>query len=298
MLLIRPLLKINSQRTKIGHIPIFFIFIVSNIGGCLTPLGDPPVFLGYLKGVPFFWTLSLLPMWIFNISLLLAIFYSIDSWNYRRETKESLELDEIQIEPIKVSGKRNTLFLTGIILAVFAATPWRELIMIFMAILSLKFTSSECREKNGFSFEPITEVAILFAGIFITMIPAIEILQARGSELGISQPWQFFWVTGGLSSFLDNAPTYLTDLSLAQSIAASNPAMPREVVGIPNIYLRAISAGAVFMGANTYIGNGPNFMVKTITENYGVKMPSFFGYMAYAAAILLPLFIIDSIIFF
>lgn len=298
MLLIRPLLKINSQRTKIGHIPIFFIFIVSNIGGCLTPLGDPPVFLGYLKGVPFFWTLSLLPMWFFNVTLLLAIFYSFDNYNYKKEPQEALEIDASQIQPIEVSGKRNVFFLAGIILAVFAATPWREAIMVLMATLSLKYTRPECREKNGFSFDPITEVAILFAGIFITMIPAIEILQARGSELGISQPWQFFWVTGGLSSFLDNAPTYLTDLSLAQSIAASNPAMPREVVGIPNIYLRAISAGAVFMGANTYIGNGPNFMVKTITENYGVKMPSFFGYMAYAAAILLPLCIIDSIIFF
>ncbi len=298
MLLIRPLLKINSQRTRIGHIPIFFIFIVSNIGGCLTPLGDPPVFLGYLKGVPFFWTLSLFPMWLFNIVLLLAVFYSIDSWNYKKEPEEAIRQDEIQITPMTISGKRNSFFLMGIILAVFTPTPWRELIMILMAIFSMKFTKVECREKNGFTFEPITEVAILFAGIFITMIPAIEILQARGSELGISQPWQFFWVTGGLSSFLDNAPTYLTDLSLAQSIATANPGLPKEVVGIPHIYLQAISAGAVFMGANTYIGNGPNFMVKTITENYGIKMPSFFGYMFYAMAILIPIFILDSLIFF
>lgn len=298
MVLIHPLLAINSQRTRIKHIPIFFIFIVSNIGGCLTPLGDPPVFLGFLKGVPFFWTLSLFPMWLFNIGFLLSVFYLLDSYNYRKEPIGAIARDKIEIKPIKVSGKRNLWFLSGIILAVFLDSPLREVIMISMAFLSMRVTKPICREKNSFSFEPISEVAILFAGIFITMIPALAILQQRGAELGITEPLQFFWITGGLSSFLDNAPTYLTDLSLAQSLAAHNPNLPKEVVGIPAVYLRAISAGAVFMGANTYIGNGPNFMVKTITEKRGVKMPSFFGYIGYSALILIPAFILDSILFF
>lgn len=298
MVLIRPLLKINSQRTRMTHVPIFFIFIVSNIGGCLTPLGDPPVFLGFLKGVPFFWTLSLFPMWAFNMSFVLSIFYLLDCYNYRREPLTAIARDKEEIDPIKIFGKRNSLFLLGIIGSVFLPTPTREAVMIMMAFLSLRLTAPLYREKNSFSFSPINEVAILFAGIFVTMIPALAILHERGAELGITQPWQFFWVTGGLSSFLDNAPTYLTDLSLAQSIALHNPALPKEVVGIPHVFLRAISAGAVFMGANTYIGNGPNFMVKSITENYGVKMPSFFGYMAYSTLILIPAFLLDSIFFF
>jgi len=298
MVLIRPLLKINSQRTRITHIPIFFIFIVSNIGGCLTPLGDPPVFLGYLKGVPFFWTMSLLPMWLFNITAILTIFYFFDRWNYSQEPNAAISRDASEIQPIKVSGKRNTWFLLGIISAVFLPSPVREIVMIAMSVMSLKVTPTRCREKNSFSFEPINEVAILFAGIFVTMIPALVILAERGSELGPTDPWHFFWVTGALSSFLDNAPTYLTDLTLAQGLAAHSSSLPREVVGIPSVYLRAISAGAVFMGANTYIGNGPNFMVKTIAETNGVRMPSFFGYFAYSCAILIPIFLIDTWLFF
>ena len=298
MVLIRPLLKINSQRTRMVHIPVFFIFIVSNIGGCLTPLGDPPVFLGFLKGVPFFWTLSLFPMWLVNMTFVLSAFYLIDTYNYRREPQASLERDKNEIDPVHVSGKRNTWFLVGIIGAVFMASPFRELAMIAMAVMSMRVTPPKCRQRNSFSFGPINEVAILFAGIFITMIPALIILKQRGIELGITQPWQFFWITGGLSSFLDNAPTYLTDLSLAQGMAAQNPAMVKEVVGIPHVFLRAISAGAVFMGANTYIGNGPNFMVKTISESAGVKMPSFFGYIGYSMLILIPAFLLDTLLFF
>ncbi|PKL43445.1 MAG: sodium:proton antiporter [Candidatus Riflebacteria bacterium HGW-Riflebacteria-1] len=298
MVLIRPLLKINSQRTRMSHVPIFFIFIVSNIGGCLTPLGDPPVFLGFLKGVPFFWTLSLFPMWLLNMTFILTIFYLIDSYNYNREPATALNRDAAEIRPIKVSGKRNTWFLVGIIAAVFLPAPAREVMMIAMSMMSLRVTPTRCREQNSFSFTPINEVAILFAGIFVTMVPALLLLKERGAELGLTQPWQFFWVTGGLSSFLDNAPTYLTDLSLAQSMAAHDSSLAKEVVGIPAVYLRAISAGAVFMGANTYIGNGPNFMVKTISESSGVKMPSFFGYFAYACAILIPVFLIDTWLFF
>lgn len=298
MVLIRPLLKINSQRTRVVHIPVFFIFIVSNIGGCLTPLGDPPVFLGFLRGVPFFWTLSLFPMWFFNLAFVLAAFYLVDTWNYKREPELSVKRDQSEIVPLKVKGKRNTWFLAGIIIAVFLDSPLREIVMVAMTVMSLRVTPQVCHQKNSFSFGPINEVAILFAGIFVTMIPALIILKQRGVELGITQPWQFFWVTGGLSSFLDNAPTYLTDLSLAQGMAAQNPAMAKEVVGIPSVYLRAISAGAVFMGANTYIGNGPNFMVKTISEASGVKMPSFFGYIAYSLLILIPAFVLDTLLFF
>ncbi len=298
MVLIRPLLKINSQRTNIVHIPVFFIFIVSNIGGCLTPLGDPPIFLGFLKGVPFFWTLSLFPMWAFNLFFVLTAFYLVDTYNYRREPKIAIATDKKEIDPIKVSGKRNTWFLLGIIGAVFMQSPVRELIMVAMTIMSLRVTPQVCRHKNSFSFGPINEVAILFAGIFVTMIPALIILKERGVELGITQPWQFFWVTGGLSSFLDNAPTYLTDLSLAQGMAAVDPSMAKEVVGVPHVFLRAISAGAVFMGANTYIGNGPNFMVKTISEASGIKMPSFFGYIGYSMLILVPAFLLDTMLFF
>jgi len=167
-----------------------------------------------------------------------------------------------------------------------------------MSLLSLKATPCRCHAQNSFSFEPISEVAILFAGIFVTMVPALAILAERGGELGLNQPWQFFWVTGILSSFLDNAPTYLTDLTLAQGLAAHDLSLSHEVIGIPSIYLKAISAGAVFMGANTYIGNGPNFMVKTISESSGIKMPSFFGYFAYSCAILIPVFLIDTWLFF
>jgi Na+/H+ antiporter NhaD/arsenite permease-like protein len=299
MVLIRPLLRINSERTRTWHIPIFFIFIVSNIGGCLTPLGDPPLFLGYLKGVPFTWTFRLFPLWATALALILTVFYIYDSIQYRREPPSALIRDETQLEPITVSGTFNFLLLLGIMAAVLfnVPTPWRELIMIAMATVSYAFTPLELRKRNGFTFHPIVEVAVLFAAIFITMIPALSILRERGGELGITRPWQFFWLTGGLSSFLDNAPTYLTYLSLAQGVT-QGLSLPAQIVGVPAIYLQAISAGAVFMGANTYIGNAPNFMVKSISEAAGYKMPSFFSYMVYSALILFPLFAIITLIFF
>lgn len=301
MLLIRPVLRTNGERKFTTHIPVFFIFIVSNIGGCLTPLGDPPLFLGYLRGVPFTWTFALFPQWILALGIVLAIFYFIDSHNYRKEAPADIIKDKAAYIPLGIKGKINLLFIAGVVLSVLfqAPTPYRELIMICMAGLSLIFTSRKLRQGNEFTFHPINEVAILFAGIFITMVPVLMMLKEGGVQLGITRPWQFFWLTGALSSFLDNAPTYLTFFSLAQSVTANIPAAAAEsIAGVSVPLLKAISCGAVFMGANSYIGNGPNFMVKSIAEEQGVSVPHFFGYMLYSALILVPVFAVVTLIFF
>jgi Na+/H+ antiporter NhaD/arsenite permease-like protein len=304
MLLIRPLLKTNSERHHTIHIPIFFIFLVSNIGGCLTPLGDPPLFLGFLRGVPFTWTLGLWPEWLTAIGALLLTFYWIDTVQYRREIRTTEILDRIHIEPVRIRGAANFAGLLGVLaLVLWVPTPWRELGMVALAVAAYFATPRNFREANRFTFYPIQEVAILFLGIFVTMVPALLILEARGSELGIARPWQFFWATGGLSSFLDNAPTYLTFTSLAMGLHGLSEAAGGSLRGLVDhpegaAVLRAISIGAVFMGANTYIGNGPNFMVKSICEERGVRMPSFFGYMLWSLAILVPLFVLITLIFF
>lgn len=298
MLLIRPMLRTNQERNRTRHIPIFFIFIVANVGGCLLPIGDPPLFMGFLRGVPFFWTLTLMPHWLFMMVALLTIFYFLDSYQWNRESPEAKRLDVEMFEPIALHGKINLLYISGILFSViFLPMPYREGCMILMAILSLLFTKKEIREKNDFNYAPIIEVAVLFAGIFITMVPALLILEARGGELGVREPWHFFWVTGILSSFLDNTPTYLTYFSMAQGLTVAE-GLPNEIVGMPLNILTAISVGAVFMGANTYIGNGPNFMVKAICEQRGVRMPSFFGYMLWSVGILFPLFVLVTLIFF
>ncbi|MGE5581155.1 MAG: sodium:proton antiporter [Bacillota bacterium] len=303
MLLIRPLLKTINERKHIIHIPVFFIFIVSNIGGSLTPLGDPPLFLGYLRGVPFTWTLRLLPIWVTAVAILLGVFYIWDTYCYRKEKLTDVKRDISKVVPLKIMGCMNLLFLAGVILAVLFQTPapYLELIMILMAVLSLIFTKKELRRENKFTFNPISEVAILFAGIFITMVPLLLLLEQKGAGLGITRPWQYFWFAGGLSSFLDNAPTYLTFTSLAESVTRSIGAGGFPVVhgiGVREDLLLAISCGAVFMGANTYIGNGPNFMVKSIAEEQKIKVPHFFGYMLYSGTILLPLFALLTVIFF
>jgi Na+/H+ antiporter NhaD/arsenite permease-like protein len=298
MLLIRPLLRTNAERRHISHLPVFFIFVVANVGGCLLPIGDPPLFMGYLRGVPFFWTLRLLPEWLFMMALLLGTFYLVDRHFWRKEPVAAVMVDARYVRPLGVFGRVNLLLIAGILLSViFLKTPVREIAMLALAGLSLRFTHRRVRQRNEFNFAPIVEVAVLFAGIFVTMVPALLILEARGAELGVSKPWQFFWATGLLSSFLDNAPTYLTFLSLAQGLAAST-GLAKEVVGVPSELLAAISLGAVFMGANTYIGNGPNFMVKVICEHQKVKMPSFFGYMLWSGAVLIPLFVIVTLVFF
>jgi Na+/H+ antiporter NhaD/arsenite permease-like protein len=298
MLLIRPVLKTNSERRLIAHIPIFFIFVVANIGGLLTPIGDPPLFMGYLRGVPFFWTLRLFPHWIFMMAIILVVFYFVDLHFWRRESPEAIRRDREKIQPLALHGKINIVFIIGVTLSVILLTsPIREGVMIGLAILSLVFTPRGVHQRNEFHFAPIIEVAILFAGIFITMVPALLILEARGAEFGIHLPWHFFWLTGGLSSLLDNTPTYVTFLSLAEGLAHTT-GMPQQIIGIPVKYLEAISVGAVFMGANTYIGNGPNFMVKVVCEHRKIKMPSFFGYMIWSGIILLPLFVIVTFVFF
>jgi len=294
MLLVRPLLQTNSERTRVKHTVVFFIFIVSNVGGMLTPLGDPPLFLGYLAGVPFTWTFRLWPQWGLMLVVLLAAFFAYDSVQFSREPLAAIRRDRSHVEPLRVRGGLNAAWRVGVVLAVaFVRAPWRELAIVALAVLSLKLTPVRIRRDNGFSAGPMVEVAVLFAGIFLTMIPALDLLRLRGAELGVRAPWQFFWASGALSSFLDNAPTYLAFLALAQGLR-----LPGEIVGVPAAILTAISVGAVAMGANTYIGNAPNLMVKAIAEEAGVKMPSFFGYMVYSGTILLPLFVLVTVLFF
>jgi Na+/H+ antiporter NhaD/arsenite permease-like protein len=294
MLLIRPLLQTNRERTRVRHTVVFFIFLVSNIGGMLTPLGDPPLFLGYLQGVPFTWTLRLSPPWLLMVAVLLATYLLWDTLEHRREPGAALARDRAELQPLRVHGGANALALLGVVVAVAALhAPWREVAIVALAAVSLWKTPRQIRRANGFTAYPILEVAVLFFGIFLTMMPALELLRGRGAELGVREPWQFFWATGVLSSFLDNAPTYLVFLTLGQALGQVN-----EVAGVPHAVLAAISVGAVAMGANTYIGNAPNFMVKSIAEEAKVRMPSFFGYMLYSGSVLLPLFALVTLVFF
>jgi len=294
MVLIRPILQTNRERTRVRHTIVFFIFLVSNIGGMLTPLGDPPLLLGYLHGVPFTWTLRLAPHWALQVIMLLAIYFVWDGRAYALEPPAARRRDRIQIEPMRLRGALNIIGLGLVVPAVaLLHAPWREAAIVMLGALSLWRTPQTIRRANGFTTYPIVEVAVLFAGIFLTMIPALEILRARGGELGVREPWHFFWASGILSSFLDNAPTYLTFLALGQGLG-----LAREIIGVPHAILAAISVGAVSMGANSYIGNAPNFMVKSIAEEQGVTMPSFFGYIVYSGAVLLPLFLVVTLVFF
>jgi Na+/H+ antiporter NhaD/arsenite permease-like protein len=318
MLLIRPLLRANAPRQRKVHVVVFFIFIVSNCGGLLTPLGDPPLFMGFLRGVPFEWTMQLWREWLLVNGALLVLFNIWDQIVLNREERErpGSQLEAVmKHEPLRIRGMANFLFLGGLVLAVYASGSglgndgkqwpfgWREGVMIALAAIAFLSTKREIRALNHFTFGPIIEVAVLFAGIFVTMVPALQILNARGEELGVTSPAQFFWVAGALSSFLDNAPTYMTFASTAAGLSGIAPegrylAAFLETGPAAHHVLAAISCGAVFMGANTYIGNGPNFMVKAIAEENGVKMPSFFGYMLYSVGILIPCFIVVTLLFF
>jgi len=295
MLLIRLLLRTNSERRHTSHIPFFFILLVSNAGGLLTPLGDPPLFLGFLRGVPFTWTLRLWPIWLLTVGYLLILFYWFDRRAYRREAAQDIARDESQIVPLAVDGKLNFLWLAFIVPSVFLPTPARELVMLLASTASLLLGPQSGRRKNEFNFSAITEVAILFAGIFITMAPALLLLEQKGPALGLHAPWHFFFVSGALSSVLDNAPTYLTFLTAAQSTAASLGLAP-AVVAVPASFLAAISAGSVLMGANTYIGNGPNFMVKSMAESAGYRMPSFGRYALMAIGVLAPVYAVTAVL--
>lgn len=290
MLLIRTLLRTNQQRRQRAHIPFFFILIVSNCGGLLTPLGDPPLFLGFMRGVPFTWTFSLWPFWVGAIAYLLLCFYLVDRRAYAREAAKDIAADKRETQPLRIRGGINAAFLIGIVAAVFLPAPWRELTMVGCAVASVLVGPKDARKSNVFAYDPIAEVAILFAGIFITMIPALAMLEAHGAELGLATPTHYFFVTGALSSVLDNAPTYLAFLTAAQGLTAAN-GWPVDIVGVGTQFLVAISCGAVLMGANTYIGNGPNFMVKAIAEEARYEMPSFFGYAFRAIAVLSPIYI-------
>jgi Na+/H+ antiporter NhaD/arsenite permease-like protein len=291
MLLIRPLLQTNAERRYVAHTVVFFIFLVSNIGGCLTPLGDPPLFLGYLRGVPFTWTLSLWPVWLTMVVMLLVVYGVWDTIMHARESPQALQLDRTHVEPLRLQGSINFLFLGLVVTAVaLVPAPWRMLLMLAATGGSLLLGETAARHANQFTYAPMIEVAVLFLGIFLTMAPALEFLDQHGASLGVNTPARFFWVTGAFSAFLDNAPAYVTFFEAARAQANLTLGGP-TVAGVPDIWLKAISLGAVFMGANSYIGNGPNFMVKAVAEEAGIKMPSFFGYMIYSSLILMPLFV-------
>jgi len=324
VLLIRPVLRANKSRRRTVHIVVFFIFLVANCGGLLTPIGDPPLLLGFLKGVPFEWTLRLWPQWLTATGALLVTFNVWDQWALSREERErpGSRLERVMVhEPLRVNGAGSVAALGGVVLTIIAAgraalagRPWaagrQEAIIVVLALIAYGAASSEHRERNAFTFGPIVEVAVLFAAIFVTMAPVLEILNSwshgtrtvLGMRFGVSHAWEFFWTTGALSSVLDNAPTYLAFAAAAAGLAGIPPHGP--FIGAlahdpePARLLAAIATGAVFMGANTYIGNAPNFMVKAIAEENGVKMPSFFGYMAYSCGILLPLFAAITLLFF
>ena len=310
MLLVRPLLETNAERKHVAHTMVFFIFVVCNCGGLLLPLGDPPLFLGYLNGVDFLWTLSLWKSWLFINGLLLAIYFAIDQFYcYPRELSEDRAADETQVRRLTMAGFwPNGLLLLGIIASValldpaktFPGTAWhpwiylREMTQLALAAASLLWGPRTVREANDFDFLAIIEVGVLFIGIFVAMQPALEILHLRGATLGIDTSHEFFWASGWLSAVLDNAPTYLVFFKTAQSITTADQP---SVAHVAEHLLSGVALGSVTMGAMTYIGNGPNFMVKTIAERAGVKMPTFFGYLLYSFAVLLPILALNAWLF-
>ena len=317
MLLIRPLLETNKERRFRQHTVVFFIFIVCNCGGCLLPIGDPPLFLGYLQGVPFLWTMTALwQPWLLTNALLLITYFVVDKFYfYRKETLTDLLHDETETRPLQVRGLLpNALLLVGVILSVALLDPnkalpgtnWypyvylREIVQLTLVGLSLWLGSKAVRTENRFNYHAIIEVAALFVGIFICMQPALEILNERGPDLGINSPMKFYWITGALSSVLDNAPTYLVFFKTADAQFGTDSMISAlgDTSSTAYLDLVAISLGSVFMGAMTYIGNGPNFMVRAIAEESGVKMPSFFGYVLFfSVPILLPILAIVAFVF-
>ena len=325
MLMIRPFLRANNYRKNRTFMVVFFIFLVANVGGSLTPLGDPPLFLGFLHGVSFFWTFNILPHMLLVVILLLVIYFFLDTYHYRKEGVSAPEEDGVK-EPLKLEGIHNFIFLAGIVGAVLMSgmVDWgevntlgvhrtvqdwiRDALLIIMGILSLVTTKMSLREDNDFTWFPIIEVAYLFIGIFITMVPCLLILKAGSDGAlaflvnGVTQPVHYFWVTGILSSFLDNAPTYLTffNTALGSFYSGMTEAQAVPLLMTENaIYLKAISVGAVFFGACSYIGNAPNFMVRSISEEAGTPMPSFFGYiLKYSLIYLIPCFVVVTLVFF
>ncbi|HEV7867899.1 MAG TPA: sodium:proton antiporter [Chthoniobacteraceae bacterium] len=301
MLLIRPWLRMNKYRVTAFHV-VFFIFIVSNIGGCLTPIGDPPLFLGYLKGVPFWWVIQhCWQAWLVGVFGLISVFYVLDWRNFRRAPRAIRE-KETAHEEWRFDGLHNSIFLAAILVGVFLPFGWREAVMVGAALASWFSTSRRIHESNAFDFFPIKEVAWLFAGIFTTMVPALQYLELHAGEFGLHSPLQFYWLTGVLSGVLDNAPTYLAFLATAFGLNQLDMDVAADVqafVSQQTHLLKAISIGAVFFGALTYIGNGPNFMVKAIAEHQKVATPTFLGYLLrYSIPILLPFLFLVGLLFF
>jgi len=308
MLLIRPVIQTNKQRKFKVHTILFFIGIVANCGGLLTPLGDPPLFMMYLRGAPFEWFFNLFPEWLFVNMILLIIYFLVDTYYYKKEDISAIQIDKASVRPLKLEGTRNFIFLAVVILAVaFLNEQYlsiihsnhyfkfiREAVILLAALLSLKFTPKLLRVSNNFTWQPIQEVAYLFLGIFVTMVPCLLYLESNAKILGITSPTHFYYYTGLLSSFLDNTPTAVTFHSLALGLGGSSGTL---IAGIPEEILKAICTGAVFFGSMTYIGNGPNFMVKTVAEENNIKMPDFFSYIIkFSLIILLPAFIITQLL--
>lgn len=314
MVLIRPWIRMNKIRISPYHV-VFFIFVVSNVGGALTPIGDPPLFLGYLRGVPFFWLISHVTLqWVFTVAAVIAVFYVFDRRSYLHAPKRIQADIDRPSEGIKFDGRINLLFLGAIIGAVFLPETYfiRELVMLGAAVASYKLTAPQIHAQNQFTFGPIKEVAFLFAGIFATMMPALGYIDQHGGEFGVRKPMQYYVAAGGLSAVLDNAPTYATFLRLAETTAQAEhpqdfPANPQTEAEIVRVLLDtpkdaalvvAVSLGAVFFGAMTYIGNGPNFMVKSIADSTGVHTPTFFGYLIkFSLPILLPIILLGGWLF-
>lgn len=318
MLLIRPLITTNQQRKHVVHTILFFIALVANCGGLLTPLGDPPLFMLFLRGASFTWFFHLIPEWFFTGAILLIIYFCMDTYYYKQEHWTALSADSRERVRLSLHGKINLIYLLGIILSVAFinegtipamgaedAPLWlkylREIVLLSLTGLSLYTTPKAVRyDQNHFTWGPIVEVAVLFLGIFTTMTPALAFLKANAANLGLAHTWQFYYATGALSSFLDNTPTAVAFYSVATGLTPDQMAAfgTTMVAGIPEILLEAISLGAVMFGAMTYIGNGPNFMVKAIAEENNIKMPSFFGYMLkFSLIILLPVYILVQLIF-
>jgi len=315
MVLIRAFLHTNKSRHYKVHSVLFFIAIVANCGGLLTPLGDPPLFLLYLRGVPFSWFINLLPVWFFVNGLLILIYFVIDTYYWKKESKSVHLREHTMTKPIKIKGSLNFVLLILIILTIALINSntmdfirinnnlsfLREFILLIISVLSIIFTSKKLRTSNNFTWHPIEEVAYLFIGIFITMIPCIIFLENNASTLGITTPVLFYYLTGGLSSILDNAPTAISFYSLAQGLVHTNSNLfinNSFVGGIPEALLKAISVSSVLFGSFTYIGNGPNFMIKSIAETNHIKMPSFFVYIVgFSLIILLPLFVLTQLFF-
>jgi Na+/H+ antiporter NhaD/arsenite permease-like protein len=293
MLLIRPVLRTNHQRTKRGHIVPFFILAVANAGGLLTPLGDPPLLLGYLEGVPFLWTLRLFPYWLLYVGVILAVFSFIERRAYRGEPEAAKLLDEREVVPLDIQGRRNIPLLACLVGAVLLPNGFREAAIFAIAVISYSSTPKRIHEQNGFTFGPIVEVAILFAGLFTCLAPLEFNLGHSASGLPLHSAWQLFWGSGALSSVLDNAPTYAAFTALARGISVGHDL----VAGVDPVKLAAVSVGSVVMGATTYIGNGPNLMVKAIAEHTGYRMPSFGRYALFAIVVTFPIHIITTTAF-